>query len=247
MEPEVAELDKIIRAKRPEQKQPEKLAAILSKAPPMPVAPETAPESGTIPPSMSPNPYPQMRRRGFMDRHVANSGTISPHPESDAVLQKISQAPDGFMFVLCGPRGVGKTQIATTIACKEQDRMAVLWKQFSEENWPLYTTARSIFREIRATFNPNSECDEVKILKRFSESYLLIIDEAQERGNTEWEDKTLTDILDRRYGMRRNTIIISNLLRTQLPAALGPSIISRLHECGEVIECNWPSFREKQG
>ena len=41
-------------------------------------------------------------------------------------------------------------------------------------------------------------------------------------------------------------IIIANLRREELVKSLGTSIISRMHEGGEVIECNWPSFRESK-
>ncbi len=187
----------------------------------------------------------QTRRRGLLNRHVCNRRAIYTHqPSREAYDRMSSQIGSGFIFVLCGPRGSGKTQIATSLACEEMDRMTPLWKTYREDHWPMYTTARNVFTEIRATYDPDSELNEVQILKRFSEPHLLILDEAQERGNTEWEDKTLTDIIDRRYGLQHDTIIISNLTRGELPKAFGPSIISRLHECGDVIECNWPSFRE---
>jgi DNA replication protein DnaC len=161
------------------------------------------------------------------------------------VLAKLrDQLGDGFLFVLAGKRGTGKTQIATSIAVEEIARMVPLWRQYRECHWPFYITARQLFREIRATYSRDSEMDEVQILKRFSDPHLLVIDEAHERGNTEWEDRTLTDLIDRRYGMKKDTILISNMTRAELPAALGPSIISRLHETGGVIECNWESFRE---
>ncbi len=122
--------------------------------------------------------------------------------------------------------------------------MAENWKRYQEHHWPLYTTAAALFVEIRSSYDPNSTHKELDVLKKFSEPHLLVIDEAQVRGNTPFEDRTLTDLVDRRYGMQRDTLIISNLTRAELPKAMGPSIISRLHECGDVIECNWPSFRE---
>lgn len=191
--------------------------------------------------------FTHARRRGFMQRHVDNRDCVADCAEEKAVYERLlGLLWTGFIFVLTGRRGSGKTQIATTLACDEFDRVAPDWRNYQEMAWPLYTTARALFAEIRSTYDPNSEMNEVQVLHKFSEPCLLVIDEAQERGNTEWEDRTLTDIIDRRYGMQRDTIIICNLTRQEIAAALGTSIVSRLHECGEVIECNWPSFREKK-
>lgn len=188
----------------------------------------------------------QCRRRGFLSRHIEHRAIIGGHAQCyDAYDTLRHRLGEGFLFILCGSRGGGKTQIATSLACDEIERMKLFWKRYREIQWPLYSTARGLFLEIRATYG-NSDSDESQILRRFVEPHLLVIDETQERGNTEWEDMALTDIIDKRYGMQRDTIIISNLTRAELPAALGPSIISRLHETGEVIECNWPSFREKK-
>ena len=74
---------------------------------------------------------------------------------------------------------------------------------------------------------------------------MLILDEVQERGNTAWEDRILTHILDRRYGAMVPTIIIANLTESALVECLGDSIISRLTETGGVIEIDGPSHRLK--
>ena len=75
---------------------------------------------------------------------------------------------------------------------------------------------------------------------------LLAIDETHDRGHTEHEDRILSRIVNKRYAaLRSPTILISNETRSAASESLGASIVSRVHEAGKVIECDWPSFREQ--
>jgi DNA replication protein DnaC len=69
------------------------------------------------------------------------------------------------------------------------------------------------------------------------------IDEAHERGSTDWENRTLTNIIDHRYDAMRCTLLLSNQSKEQFAESVGPSVTSRILETGEAIICNWPSFR----
>jgi DNA replication protein DnaC len=73
----------------------------------------------------------------------------------------------------------------------------------------------------------------------------LIIDEAQVRGETKFEDDLLTTLIDKRYDGVRATMLITNLGRKEFAATLSPSIISRIEQIGCGIECNWQSYRTK--
>ncbi len=157
-----------------------------------------------------------------------------------AVEEKIADRQGGFIFVLIGPRGTGKTQIATNVACARLKQ-----RVGPEDRWPRYVKISDIFREIRAAFRKESLVSEAEVIASFIKPRLLVIDEAQERGETEFEDRTLTHIIDKRYDARLDTLILSNLKREELGKSLGSSVVSRIHECGEVLECNWASFRGK--
>jgi hypothetical protein len=50
-------------------------------------------------------------------------------------------------------------------------------------------------------------------------------------------------LLDRRYDNLNSTVLIANQDKAAFAASVGDSIVSRIHETGESIECNWPSFR----
>jgi len=160
---------------------------------------------------------------------------------------------DGFLAVLLGCPGVGKTQmavewlrfvLASTPRLKNQDG--------SERNEPvwlashvLYRKASTLFREIRETFNRNDKCEQ-EVVKRLCTVRALVVDEIDVRARTEFEQRMLRDILDERYGNLRETVIISNDRNRHLFLEHQHEyLVSRLSESGLFIECNWPSFREK--
>lgn len=110
-----------------------------------------------------------------------------------------------------------------------------------EERWPLYTSAKDLFRAIKESWETSTESE---VVNRFLKADILVIDEAHVRTESKWEDDHLSDLIDRRCYRDRDTLILSNLALDAFAQALGPSIVSRVHERGEFIECNWASFRE---
>lgn len=144
------------------------------------------------------------------------------------VMAKIE---DGGIVALIGPRGTGKTRLAVESA-----------RNLSPDS-AHYTTAMGLFLRIRASFGKSSKESEDDIVSAMSKAPLLILDEVQERGNTAWEDRLLTHILDRRYGAMAPTIVIANLTESALVECLGDSIISRLTETGGILEIDGPSHR----
>lgn len=138
---------------------------------------------------------------------------------------------EGGIIALIGPRGTGKTRLA-----------AEAMRDFARERGD-YTTAMGLFLRIRASYGKNNDESEKEIITHMARSRLLVIDEIQERGNTTWEDRLLTHILDSRYGAMVPTILIANLTEPALSECLGDSIISRLKEIGGIIEISGPSHR----
>lgn len=139
----------------------------------------------------------------------------------------------GGIVALIGPRGTGKTQLA-----------AEAMRNFSPETGT-YTTAMGLFLRIRASFGKANRESEDDIVQEMARTPLLVLDEIQERGNTPWEDRLLTHVLDRRYGGMRPTLVIANLTESGLIDCLGDSIISRLQETGGILEIAGPSHRIK--
>lgn len=157
---------------------------------------------------------------------------------------------DGFLAVLLGRPGTGKTQMSSEWMRfvltsmpdpKKMEQYAPGWLA----RHVLYRKASTLFREVRATFDTHDKSED-EVVQRFCTVQALTIDEIDSRARTGFEERMLRDILDERYSNFRETIIISNdpnrheFLRNQ-PEYL----VSRLSETGLFIECNWPSFREK--
>lgn len=144
-----------------------------------------------------------------------------------------SRLGEGFLVGIVGSRGTGKTQLGVGLI------NARCLRGFECR----YIKLLDLFRVIRSCFREGGP-DEVQMVKQFTGYALLVIDEAHERGHTDFERRTLTNILDHRYDAKLDTILLSNETAEAFAASVGPSVVSRINEVGEVIECNWPSFRD---
>ena len=147
-----------------------------------------------------------------------------------ATLELAGQAAYmGSIVVFHGTRGSGKTRMAAELAL--------------EAGHSRYKTARQLFRDVKHTFHPDSDRSEKSIMDNCIETNLLVVDEYQEGGKSAFESRIITELVDSRMANRRPTIIIANMLRSELSAALGASIIDRMQAKGRSFEFNWPSFR----
>jgi DNA replication protein DnaC len=102
-----------------------------------------------------------------------------------------------------------------------------------------------IFLDCKHSFSRKDAPTTKEILQRLEDAAFLIIDEAQVRGETKFEDDLLTHLIDKRYDGERATMLITNLGRKEFAATLSPSIISRIHQIGCGIDCNWQSYRKQ--
>lgn len=145
----------------------------------------------------------------------------------DRIIRRIGS---GFLIVLLGKRGPGKTQLAVD-AC----RSAVEMRRTAR-----YVKVMELLAALRLSYN---KCD-LSIAQPYLACGLLVVDCLEVRcGDTNFEQQTLTDLLDRRYDEKADTILVSNLRPTPFKESVGVSIVSRITETGDVIECTWESFR----
>jgi DNA replication protein DnaC len=162
-------------------------------------------------------------------------------------------AESGGLIVAYGGRGTGKTQMAFHLARQANfpnAEFAAIYKNgFTPEVKPrpaIYTKAMEIFLDCKHSFNRKDAPTAKEILQKLEDAAFLIIDEAQVRGETKFEDDLLTHLIDKRYDGVRATMLITNLGRKEFAATLSPSIISRIEQIGCGIECNWQSYRTKK-
>lgn len=186
----------------------------------------------------------RLRRRYFLDEAWAASRMPSRHrgglctalswPRPDRVALARQVIRSGGNLVLLGPRGTGKTQLAVQF---------MAWCIEELSGTAQYWTAADLFDELRKGFEkPAAESESFRA--RLQTVRLLVIDELRERAHTEFEDRELTRIFDARYSSGRSTILVSNATPAEIMKELGPSIVSRLNETGQIFVCDWQSFRE---
>lgn len=158
----------------------------------------------------------------------------------------------GGIIAMVGNRGPGKTQMAAEIGKlgkwpNDEGRYissgngngAIYYTKTA-----LYRRAMDIFLDLRHAAKNHVKSSEKEVLEILQSVGLLVIDEFQERGETEWENRIIKNVMDKRYAANRPTIIISNLSRKELFAALGESVIDRARENGKSIEFTWESYRK---
>jgi DNA replication protein DnaC len=144
----------------------------------------------------------------------------------------------GFLVALLGPSGTGKTQLS----------VSVIQKSCYLHLKCRYVKIADLFRDVRRSYVPvergEAGISEAQIVSNWVAYDLLVLDEVHQRGETSAENNLLINILDSRYDARRPTILIANQDKKEFAACVGDSIISRIHETGEAIICDWPSFRK---
>jgi DNA replication protein DnaC len=109
----------------------------------------------------------------------------------------------------------------------------------------LFTKAPRLLREVKETFNRDSEVTQSEIIARMGELDLLVIDEVGIQFGTDTERMILYEILDLRYESMRPVILTTNITDLKsLEKLLGERIIDRLFE-GEskIVFFDWESHR----
>lgn len=177
-----------------------------------------------------------LKRWGFPRRHIDSIDSMTG-PGLDAAKSRSERILSGdSLMILCGDRGPGKTQIATFWG-----REAALQNKIAR-----YYKAHDFLCLIRQQFDDDRQLkgaarDALSVSKKCT---LLIIDEWSELAGTEWEKRTMTNIIDHRYDNMLSTVIITNHAPKQAVEAVGASIWSRAEETGGIVLCDWPSYRK---
>ena len=165
----------------------------------------------------------------------------------------LATVDSGGIVVMYGTNGTGKTRMAYELAkkCVPKDSYCAIggmgWNDGKKERPAIYTTAVNLFMEIKDTFRPDSEQSELSLVKKYTDAGLLVIDEFQERGETPFEDRKITSIIDARYQNERPTILISNHSREELASKLSAAVLDRIRENGCGLHFNWRSYRKQGG
>jgi len=108
--------------------------------------------------------------------------------------------PEGWL-VLVGPTGCGKTHLACAIANDLINRGRPV----------LYIGVADLLDHLRYTFNPNSEVTHDEFFERVKKSPLLVLDDLNVSGATQWARGKLEQLLDYRFNVRLPTVITTSV------------------------------------
>lgn len=193
-------------------------------------APETRPE--TEEPQAAPSlEFP--KNSGIPKRYLEPDWLPADKTDWKAHYLKAKRVlHDAGILSLVGGRGTGKTRLAIEV-CRRANAKGTR-----------YMAAMDVFLRLQSCYRKGASESELAVLQELARARILVLDEIQERGNTEWEDRVLTHLIDKRYGAMLPTILIANLKPNELKERLGPSIIDRMHEGGGLLEIAGQSHRK---
>jgi DNA replication protein DnaC len=147
--------------------------------------------------------------------------------------EKLNSGP---ILAIVGPRGTGKTQLASCLAG---------YSAINLDKSALYVKSMEIFLRLREAMNSPGDSEKAA-LQEFIKPFLLIIDAYEVRSDSDFENRILDHLIDKRYDAMTATIIISNDTSVAFQRQVGPSICDRIAETGGIVELKFESFRRKQ-
>lgn len=152
---------------------------------------------------------------------------------------------NGAIVALTGPRGTGKTTLAAQmIVERAKDETLPPWDRQPPYRKLVDLIAR--YKPLYADFGGINTDSLMTSRDHFCSSpALVVIDEIHECDDQKLKSRVLTDLLDRRYSAKRDTVLISNQTPEDFQASTSDSILSRLSEHGCIIPCEWASWRVK--
>ena len=115
-------------------------------------------------------------------------------------LEKNIEEGKGFYF-WSDTKGSGKTMLATAVANELINEYQKTVK---------FATSLDILDEIRATYDPNSESSESKLLSDLYMTEFLVIDDFGTERNTDWVGEKFYQIVNNRYINQKVTFFTSN-------------------------------------
>lgn len=136
----------------------------------------------------------------------------------------------GYVAGLLGACGTGKSQLGASL-CKY-----AAWcgqKATMMEAMELCDSVKDSF----------GSSDARQVMYQFHRPGILVIDEVN-TGLSEYDIRLIQRIVSRRYDTaRQDTILISNETPEEFCRLVGDRVISRINDTGELVVCNWGSFR----
>ena len=140
------------------------------------------------------------------------------------------------LYIFSEARGSGKTRLASTITNE----------LIANDIRVRFDSANDVLSEIQKSWNDNN-ISEQKILERYIEPRVLVVDDLGARSGKDWIDEKFLMIIDARYRENKVTIFTSNYEIERLPFR-DTRIIDRLNDVDRFYSIKMPNetVRKKQ-
>jgi DNA replication protein DnaC len=180
------------------------------------------------------HPEDELERSGVGKRYLSCSFETFQGGEQIKTFCEglIEKATD---LVLIGNTGSGKTHLAVSI----------LREHVKRDRKGQFITVPELLMEIRKSYKGDSFDDESRIMGRYAEASLLVLDDLGAEKTTDWSVDRLYLIIDRRYREAMPTIITTNLTLDEIGKNISMRISSRLSGM-KVVRVNLPDWRKKR-
>lgn len=151
--------------------------------------------------------------------------------------RRFVENPDKSLIIM-GAFGCGKTHLAVGI-------MRELFKQEKAHSM-LFKNVSELLLEIRESFHcDDNENTEGKIIEKYSNVRILILDDMGAEKTSEYSITTLYTLINIRYNDLKTTIVTTNLTIEQIEKQIHPRIASRFAEY-KVMKINMPDYRKNR-
>lgn len=181
----------------------------------------------------------------FIEASLRTTGEMPRVPKAGVWDRILSAVAKGHAVILLGDIGPGKTTLATA-ACWELLRSA--WSPGEPAIDIAYRKTVDLLDTITHRAFKEGAMSVPAQLDQEARRRVLVLDEVQHLRDTDDEHLMLDRLIDKRYDACCCTFLLSNLTPKAFEEKIGRRRnASRWDQAGEIIVCDWPSFRVRGG